>query len=50
MWVLIMQVPKRRHTKVRRKTNSRVQLIIEVYTNKENGVLQNIFWDPGGLQ
>jgi type I site-specific restriction endonuclease len=39
IWMLIMKVPKRRHTEVRRTVSSRVQLSVQVYVSKENGVL-----------
>jgi hypothetical protein len=50
IWMLMMKVPKRRHTKVRRITNKKVQLTVRLCINKASGQQQHKIWKPGELK
>jgi hypothetical protein len=50
MWMLMVKVPKRKYTEVRRIVNNRVQLTVQVCINKASGQLQHKIWRPGELK
>lgn len=48
--LLMMEVPDKGHTDVRREVNSRRKMTIQEYISRINGKLQNKVWKPGRLK
>jgi len=47
---LMVEVSQKRHTEMKKTVGSRVKVNVQIFINKEGGVLHNYIWDPGRLQ